>query len=280
MSADKINPYIRYARPSVLSKTAHLFPRVIYDYEIIYIESGAIDLRYDNKKYECRGGEVLFFCPGAEHSFTVRDIVSQPHIHFDIAHRERSERIPISFKNIEQMSERERADIDKNVFGEYFTSPIIKVENKQEFLDIFYRIVSTDDKDDSLCKKGLLTQLLSIIIKDNFPDFFVERKSVYSVAKQIKERMDAGFGLDLNLDGFSAMFSYSKFHLEKLFCQDFGESIISYRNRARMKKAKELLKTNSVTKTAERLGYMSLYSFSRAYKLFYGVSPTKDRKSD
>jgi AraC-like DNA-binding protein len=43
-----------------------------------------------------------------------------------------------------------------------------------------------------------------------------------------------------------------------------------------MQKAKQLLKTNTVSKTAELLGYTSLYSFSRAYKLFYGVSPTKD----
>ena len=275
MKLSNINPYIRYARPSVLNKNGNLFPRVIYDYEIIYIESGAINLRYDNKNYECSGGEVLLFCPGVEHSFTVIDSVSQPHIHFDIAHRGASERIPISFKRKEQMSEKERADIDENVFKEYFTSPIMRIENKREFLEIFYKIVSTDENDD-LYKKGLLTQLLSIVIRDNFPEVFAEEKKANSIATQIKERIDYGF-VDMNLDGFSAMFSYSKFYLEKLFVAEYGESIVSYRNRARMQKAKELLKTNSVSKTAELLGYMSLYAFSRAYKLFYGVSPSKDR---
>ena len=152
---------------------------------------------------------------------------------------------------------------------------MMKIENKSEFLEIFYKIVSTDENDD-LYKKGLLIQLLSIVIRDNFPEVFAEEKKANSIATQIKERIDYGF-VDMNLDGFSAMFSYSKFYLEKLFVAEYGESIVSYRNRARMQKAKQLLKTNSVSKTAELLGYMSLYAFSRAYKLFYGVSPTKDR---
>jgi AraC-like DNA-binding protein len=45
-----------------------------------------------------------------------------------------------------------------------------------------------------------------------------------------------------------------------------------------MQMAKQLLKDFSVTSVAEKTGYQSVYAFSRAYKTFYGVSPTKDKK--
>ena len=98
------------------------------------------------------------------------------------------------------------------------------------------------------------------------------------LANQIKEHIDSGAGLKMNLDDLASFFSYSKFHLEKLFKDEYGEGIVAYRNKKRMQMAKQLLKDFSVTSVAEKTGYQSVYAFSRAYKTFYGTSPTKDKK--
>ncbi len=274
MKISEINPYIRYARPSVISENGYLLHRVIYDYEIIYLKRGSLSLYYNGSNYECNAGDFILFCPGVEHSFKVgKGGVSQPHIHFDITHRKDSERIPISFKNKNAMTEQEKADIAPNVFDGIINSPIIKIEKRQEFLSIFYRIVSTDGSEDELSKKGLLTQLLSIIIQDNCPNLFADSEMQYSIARQIKERIDSGMGLNMDLDDFAKLFTYSKFHIEKLFKDEFGEGIVSYRNKKRMQTARQLLNEFSVTYVAEKTGYQSVYAFSRAYKLFYGVAP-------
>lgn len=280
MKIGEVNPYIRYAHPSVLSENGHLPQRVIYDYEIIYLERGNLSLFYNGKTYECSAGDIILFCPGIEHGFTVKKGgVSQPHIHFDVTYLKDSERIPISFKNKHVMSEQELSDIAPNVFEGYITSPIIKVENKDEFLSVFYRIVSTDGKESELTKKGLLIQLISAIVKYNCPEILVESEGVtVRLANQIKEHIDSGAGLKMSLDDFSSFFSYSKFHLEKLFKDEHGEGIVAYRNKKRMQTAKQLLKDFPVTAVAEKTGYQSVYAFSRAYKTFYGTSPTKDKK--
>ena len=51
--------------------------------------------------------------------------------------------------------------------------------------------------------------------------------------------------------------------------------IIAYRNQKRLEYAKELLRDNSVGEVAEQLGYKSIFSFSRAFKLHFGTAPTK-----
>jgi AraC-like DNA-binding protein len=278
MKISEINPYIRYARPSVLSERGNLAKRIIYDYEIIRIEKGSITLCYNGKTYECNAGATLLICPNVEHSFTVGKYgVSQPHIHFDITYKDNSERIPISFKSKDNMTSLELSWIDKNVFSKYGDNPILKVENKAKFDELFYRIISPDNKDDELTKKALLTQLIALVIKENFPDFYTDNRQELYIAKQIKEHIDAGSGLKMGLDDFAKFFSYSKFYLEKVFKKEEGESIISYRNKKRMTEAKKLLKTYSVSQVSEILGYQSLYAFSRAYKLFYGRSPNKDK---
>ena len=79
----------------------------------------------------------------------------------------------------------------------------------------------------------------------------------------------------MSLDDFEKHFSYSKFYLEKLFREKYGESLISYRNRRRLESACALLLEHSVENVARTLGYSSIYVFSRSFSNFYGISPAK-----
>ena len=51
--------------------------------------------------------------------------------------------------------------------------------------------------------------------------------------------------------------------------------IIAYKNERRLGAARLLLKEESVTEVARRLGYSSIYVFSRAFKNRFGVSPSE-----
>ena len=275
MHISQINPYIRLAMHSVLSGGFNIKRRVIYDYELICLERGSFTLIYDDIPYRCSEGDIIFIRPGVPHSFRLDSgDISQPHIHFDLTVRPESERIPVSYKDIGDMTDEERGWIHRNDFSGYPSRPFVVIQNRELFLHIFYQILS--EKTLPLMKKGLLIQLLSMLIGDNFPDL-MKARSGCPIAGQLKDYMDAGNGFGMSLDDFAKNFFHSKFYLEKKFRQAFGVGLIEYRNNIRMERANHLLATRSVSEVAEELGFQSIYSFSRAYKKHCGMAPSRYR---
>lgn len=278
MDISKINPYIRLSTPSILNKNSKINTRVIFDYELIYVEKGKFIFTYNDEQFLAKTNDFIFIRPGIEHSFKVLDEdVSQPHIHFDLSHRPNSEEIPISFKSIENMNDYELSLISEDFFDNYNYYPFLKINDIDNFKEIFYDIILSNNDNCYIYKKGLLIQLLSIIINDNFSQLLCTRQNSFSLVNQIKDYIDSEQGLTMNLDEFEKQFFYNKFYLEKQFKLKYNCGIIEYRNKKRMEVAKKLLNTKTVTETAQILGYSSIYSFSRAFKLFYGYSP-KNKK--
>ena len=268
-----INPYIRLAMESRISAGHNIARRVIYDYELIYLEEGSFTFVYNDKTYPCKAGDIIFIRPGTPHSF-VLDLgeISQPHIHFDITHRPQSEMIPISFKDIDKMSVEEREWIHKDHFSAYPPTPFLDIQSKDEFLKLFYQIVSEHPSD--LTRKSLLIKLLEIILNDCFSDL-LQSDTQINVANQVKDYIDAGNGMGMTLDDFAKIFFYNKFYLERKFKEAFGINLIEYRNKKRMELAKDLLKFHSVSEVSEMIGFQSIYSFSRAYKSYFRYPPSK-----
>lgn len=277
MDISLINPYIRVAMESKIPSGHHIFPRIIYDYELIYLESGEFTFVYDGVSYHSKAGDFIFIRPGIEHSFQLNSgDISQPHIHFDFTYRPRSEKIPVSFKCYEKMTEVERSQIHQDYFAAYPRTPFISIKNKDGFLDCFYRIVRKNH-DNVLTNKLLIMQLIATIIDDNFQNVVDEQRKL-CVEQQIKEYIDAGNGFGMSLDDFSNMFFFDKFYLEKKFKKAFGNGIVEYKNKKRLGLADGLLEKFSVTETSELLGYQSIYSFSRAYKNHFGYAPSERKK--
>ena len=275
MNLSLINPYIRLAMESRISAGHNIARRVIYDYELIYLEKGIFNFVYDDITYLCKAGDIIFIRPGIPHSFII-DLgeISQPHIHFDITHRPQSEIIPISFKDLDKMSNEEREWIHEDYFSSFNQAPLINIQNKSDFLENFYHIVSGNS--DALTKKSLIIKLIAAIINENFSELIQDNNHV-NVVKQIKDYIDAGNGMGMTLDDFAKTFFYDKFYLERKFKESFGVNLIEYRNKKRMELAKHLLKLHSVSEVSEWVGYQSIYAFSRAYKSFFGYAPSKKR---
>lgn len=273
MNLSLINPYIRLAMESRIPSGHNIARRVIYDYELIYLEEGSFTFIYNDRPYHCKSGDIIFIRPGIPHSFNLElGEISQPHIHFDITHRPQSEMIPISFKDTDKMSVAEREWIHKDYFSAFKDSPLIDIQNKSEFLELFYHIISGHS--DELTKKSLMIKLIAIIINDNFSELLQNDKQV-NIVNQIKDYIDAGNGMGMTLDDFEKTFYYNKFYLERKFKETFGVTLMEYRNKKRMELSKDLLKLYSVSKVSELTGYQSIYSFSRAYKSYFGCAPSK-----
>jgi len=274
-NVDSINPYIRTALQSVFRAGTEIKRRIIFDYELIYIEKGEFILNYNNRDYKCEKGQFLLLRPGISHSFSgIEKELSQPHIHFDIVYRKESPRIPISFKDIAEFTAEERLLIHKDIFVDYPQNPFVNFEDKEKALKLFFEIIN-EQKSSPLLQKARMTQIIDMLISDNFPDCFSEEPEKYGVAQQLKDYIDAGYGMASTLTDFEKQFSYSKYYLERQFKKNYGTSLMNYKNNKRMQLAETLLKKHTVSYVSEKLGFTSIYVFSRAFKQHYGCSPTK-----
>lgn len=275
MNIQEINPYIRLAIHSEFLATFCINRRIILDYELLYVEEGKFLLIYNEKNFLCQKGDLILLCPGIPHSFhSLKVNLRQPHIHFDLKYDNHSDKVFISFRDYHELSSSERLMIRENAFPHLTDRPVLKINDKETFLQLFYDIIDGKDNKSLNCKAKMLC-LLSAIISENAPGTFTMPSNDPGLASLVKSYIDSNYKQDIQLSDLEKQFGYSKFYLEKLFKQEYGVSVINYRNSKRMSAATELLPVYSVSQTAQMLGFSSIYAFSRAFRAAYGISPTK-----
>ena len=275
-----INPYIRVAMHSVIPANHEINRRIIFDYELIYIADGEFIFNYNDIDYLCKSGQFIFIRPGVSHSFSgINNNLTQPHIHFDITHISNSEQVPVSFKDTDVLTEKEISYIREDIFYEYPKTPFVSFSDKEHALSLFYEIVGQTNIS-ALCRKAKLIELIGLLISDNFRKLFEQENRFLSVEKHVKAYLDSNQGFTAKLEDLAKQFNYSKYYLDHRFQKRYGVGIMAYRNEKRMQAAKEMLKYNSVSVVSEKLGFSSIYVFSRAFKNHFGVSPTLLAKAE
>ncbi len=102
-------------------------------------------------------------------------------------------------------------------------------------------------------------------------------KKINLVLKFIDEHLDG----DVSLASVSKVALYSPFHFHRIFKAVIGEPLNAYVNRRRIEKMASVLmhkKEVNISELSLQYGFNSNSSFTRAFKKFYGVSPTEFRK--
>lgn len=100
-------------------------------------------------------------------------------------------------------------------------------------------------------------------------------KIVYLAKAYIEEHYDSE---DLSLKEIAATVFATPAYVSSLFKKETGNSITEYITICRMRKAAELLQQEhelSLTAVSERVGYTDPYYFSRCFKKYYGITPSK-----
>ncbi len=97
----------------------------------------------------------------------------------------------------------------------------------------------------------------------------------------IKEYIEQNYCQDIKISMFSDRYFFSKEYLSKLFKRKYGYGIYEYALKLRMERAKELLSQPDlqIQEISDRLGYSNNNYFSKAFKNYYGVSPTDYKSS-
>ena len=100
----------------------------------------------------------------------------------------------------------------------------------------------------------------------------ITRKTVSYIESNLTE--------DINLDSFTSVIGYSKYHLSRLFKKDTGKSIVEYIRLRRLALAATLLleTEESILTIGFLFHFQSQEAFSRAFKEVYSLPPGKYRQ--
>lgn len=96
----------------------------------------------------------------------------------------------------------------------------------------------------------------------------------------IKEYVEANYCKEIKLAMFSEKYFFSQKYLSKLFKNKYSIGIYEYALKLRMSRARELLRDNTlqIQEISDFLGYNNNNYFSKAFKTYYGISPTEFRE--
>lgn len=99
---------------------------------------------------------------------------------------------------------------------------------------------------------------------------------------RVFEFIDENLDSDLSLNIVSEIAFFSPFHFHRVFKFITGETLNEHVTRRRIEKsALDLLHKNiTTTEIAHKYGFSDNSSFSRAFKKYYGISPTEFRKQN
>jgi YesN/AraC family two-component response regulator len=100
------------------------------------------------------------------------------------------------------------------------------------------------------------------------------------VIEMIHRTIEESYSENISISVFTSRYFFSKEYLSKLFKARYGCGIYEFLLRTRMTRARELLSDPSlqIQEIAARTGYSDTHYFSKAYRNYYGESPTQYRK--
>jgi hypothetical protein len=209
-------------------------PRIIFDYELLYLEKGELTISIEEKNYTLLPGDIVLFKPGKEHEFLGSHGESwMPHIHFDVLYYEDFEEVPINFKGLKECSEQERNIIRPDVLGTILNIPdVIRIGNHGEIYKTLIRLIHAYERRDSdfpILQKSLTLRMIYHILKGldalENSHLMLHQKALEDTVTHIME----SYNQNIKLEDLSKIACLSVFHFSRLFKHKYGLSRINFK---------------------------------------------------
>lgn len=252
------------------------FKRKPIDYILYIITDGEMHMNEGGREYALKKGDLIIFDPSRTHyGLETMSDVSYIYIHF-------------KWEGINEffMDEKLFADAlfeksfdfgyDKIILPKLYTLPHIYFE---ELVSLAQRITEEfngREKNYRILAGSMLLQLLSRISRSYFENDLerFEKKDdvIYDLLNFIKYNFKSRFtGKDIE-----KKFNMNYDYLNRQFKKRTGMTIMDYTNRYRVEEGKKMLRSGAynVSSTADELGFVNEFYFSRVFKKYEGVSPS------
>ena len=284
-----LTPYIRMAWDNTFERLdRQIGPRVIFDYEIIFLYSGEIDLTLEGKHYQVLPGDFIILRPMQRHTLRSvgSELVHQSYIHFDLQEDELSSDIYVSYKDYKAIPPSDYRLFREDILEEICPDipPVLRFKNYKRMRNILMAIIHEKEKRmvySDMQANGLFLQLFSLLLREISLDNEDSNDVGYEdIAWKAQKYLNDNLNQSISLDKLAEQIHVSKYYLSHRFRQAFGVSPIQYHLDSRLEHAKYLLGTTKlpIGEIAEQVGFPNIYSFSRAFKKKEKVSPSVYRQ--
>lgn len=190
--------------------------------------------------------------------------------------------LPKGVEHICESSEGERLLIDfhyKDCPGSIFS---VNIKDISKLLLLFNKIENNRIENDSYSELKNFRYLyeMLVILAENAGKRYKSSKKLGMIKPAVDYILSNYGDAHISLETLSEVAGMGKANFRKTFSEVFGCPPMTYVNGVRMNKATDMLKGDyaTVEEIAHKVGYNSVYHFSKMFKKNFGMSPTEYRK--
>ncbi len=247
-------------------------------WEMVYIDSGNVKIKANNKEFRLKQGEVIFHKPNEFHTLkTDNEMAANVFVISFVCSSESM----IFFKNKIMTVPSKLKKYISNIIEEYSLT-----FNSMATEDIKLELKENPPIGGQQMIKTYLEQFLIMLIRsenDNhnlrvFPSKeIMENHIVSQVIHIIEENM---YG-KLSVEGICTTLNYSRAYLAKIFKTTTGYTILEYILMNKIREAKKLIREEryNFTQISDLLSFDNPHYFSAVFKKIANMSPTDYKKS-
>lgn len=273
---DSFNPHVLFIIQGITNKD-NIYPTSYHAHDFVelsIVTSGQIHYNIEGTEQLLQKGDVMIFNPGVHHQALVNSSTVSTELHIGIGNL-----------NIDHMH--------PNFIKPLGQSPVLTIKKyEQEFFACCTEILKEQrlrHLGHSFMLKALVMKLIILLYREmdewSSPpsvdaSHFASRDKK-AIVQSLIDYMSSHYMEAISLENISKNMYLSPIYISKIFKEETGSSPINYLIQIRLAKAKEILETNKmpVNLVAKAVGYSDAYYFSKLFKKYYGIAPSKYVKS-
>ena len=259
----------------------HSHPLEKHDFwEMVYVDKGSIVAVGENESFNLREGQVIFRKPSEYHAHN-SDFKTSNNL-LVVSFSSRSECMEF-FKTNKVFTLDKTTKTLLSLFVNEATLALGKIP--YYYHDISPLDFSGEVFGASQLMENHFTEFLIKLIRgsNNFEDHAVwsSKEVKFSKSEMIAEYLECHIYDKITLNQLCNKFFLQKSQISAIFKSHTGQSPMKYFANLKVEEAKKLLRDDelSVSEISYKLKFSDIYSFSRAFKVATGFSPTEYKKS-
>jgi len=282
-------PYVRYIHELKTGDPYRLPPRIIYDYEMIFVVSGECHYLIEGEVYKLEAGCLHVMRPHVRHHAYVPPGGSFHYyaVHFDPVYM--GEELDFSADHVyvnidyphldvvpieETLAERPVVE-----FSDIVLPYVTAVREPQRYQRLFQRLLDyfqSRTPGYHLGMRACMLDIFTLLVEERTTAEGIDNRHPHkAVILEAMQFMGQHYMHDLPLAELSGRFYLSPNYFRSLFKQATGTTPLEYLTGIRMEKAKELMlaEQHTISQISGMVGYPDLHYFSRLFKKWEGLSP-------
>lgn len=277
----KLRPKVNFANHFTAPAGYDWGPRIIPDYQFVYILEGEATIEFSGQMLELRPGNCIFYGPLTPHRLAASPrlpfTLSSVHFSWDAESTEPVSPVP----NIRPCAQEELEapapayTVHVQGTGDVELWPFFDVQGLEGHFVRMAKQFLHQESGYEIVMRGYLLQLIGTLIRFQLDKRFraeSERGKIAAAAEAIRSRPAHAW----TIPELAAIAGYHPTYFAELFREATGCTPKRYLVLERIKQAQQmLLQEKSVEAVASKLGYSSVHYFCRNFKAVTGQTPTE-----